>query len=163
MFGTSVFGTGLLGTYYVPQPIIEDDVDMEQWPILVSDMTKVNFVEVLSEDPTLKTELEDGTYDTRVGSAWPNNLLKDFNGTYRFLSEANKRELDLFQRITVTVGVTKFRWIHPNNGKKYVMQLRSPIKFTVEPRKPTTYMATVELRGMGTFGLGKYGTGVYGA
>lgn len=163
MYGTSTYGSPLYASWSAFLGVFEEEVDMLAFPTISTTQSKFGFVEVLSEDPTLRTNLEDGSFDTRTNSAWPNNLLKDFNVSYRYVSEEDKRTIDLFQRTSIQVGVTQFRWTHPVNNKRYAMQLKTPILFTLESNIPYTYLVGMELIGYGTYNLGQYGTNFYGA
>ena len=126
------------------------------------DISREQFEEVLSQDPTKRFHTEDGDFMTSRNTAKPGNTFKDLKFRLRFLTATQRTTADDFQK-SQKMGVIPFRFVHPNNGKKYSAWFLDKIKFSAEPTKSWTYKAEITVRVLGSYGIGAFGEGFYGS
>lgn len=70
-------------------------------------------------DPTLRSEFEDGSQQTRPKHT---RIRNTFTVSWKSLPDDEKQLLEDFYRNTVKAGAEAFNWTHPVSGKQYVVR-----------------------------------------
>lgn len=99
--------------------------------------------EVVLLDPTIRSEKASGLIKTRARFT---ALLKRFDFNYNFLTEADKVLIEEHQE-HVVVGASKFTYRMKQTNEDWEVKLLRVIPFTIEPRLPSTYQASISFFG----------------
>lgn len=100
---------------------------MENFPTLSIAPTVDGFTEEVAKDPTIKTDFENGFYQTRPAFT---RIPRKFTVTYHAMSDSDKNTLQNFEK-TVLVGCDAFTWTHPKTSTQYTVRFDAPIKYTL--------------------------------
>ncbi len=116
---------------------------MATFPTLSIGMdSDAGFRETYAFDPTLVSQMSNGARLTRPKFT---AVLKQFTGTYGWLSNDDKETLDTFFSETVMFGAGEFNWINPTNGKQYTVKLSGLPVFEREDSNTERWRLSVTL------------------
>jgi len=90
----------------------------------------INFQEVVSNDPAIRSEMENSLVITRARFT---SLKKRWSVIYRFLTDSDKLEMTNMQS-NVKVGSGTIDWTNPVDSVTYEVRLTGPIQFYIAER-----------------------------
>lgn len=82
-------------------------------------------------DPVHRVKFENGTPLTRVLFT---NIPVKYSVFYEAMKEADKEDLEDWEKNTIGYGGTQFNWTNPNNSTTYLSVLTSPIRYNAHPQ-----------------------------
>jgi hypothetical protein len=100
---------------------------MPTFPTISKD--PVSFTEEPSQDPTIRSKMENGKVFTRAKYT---TIPKKWTMAFRFLTQAEYVLLEALED-TVGIGAATFTWTNPKTAVEFTVRLAGPIVFSIEP------------------------------
>lgn len=111
------------------------------FPTLSKNPDSSNFTEQAAVDPTIKSDYENGSVQTRARfTAIP----RAWTVTYRFLPQNDMELVKAFEGV-VKCGAGAFNWTNAQDSQTYNVRFAGPINYRLEPENPMSWQIDFKL------------------
>jgi len=112
---------------------------MKTYPTLIEEVS--GYSEMIANDPTIKSEFENGKLETRARHT---NIKNKWELFYKGLSDVDYLALKNFQQ-SVMIGSEIFQWVNPKDAQTHNVRFEAPIQFNLDSSEFRDWSATFSL------------------